>query len=108
MTFGSWVVLFGGARNKEMMNLFYLFNLSTKTWEICKGNYQFCLKGRYHSSMIYHKDKIYLFGGYYQGINGVEVLNDFYEISIVLPLKNKKAEAQVRMIQTSFDLPSRA
>jgi hypothetical protein len=48
--------------------------------------------------MCAHKGRFYLFGGAYNGAEGVDYLNDFYEITIVFPVKGSPAKAKVREI----------
>lgn len=52
--------------------------------------------------MICLNSKVYLFGGYYPGSNGLQQLNDFYEIKVTIPYKGASASAEVRLINTEI------
>jgi len=45
-------------------------------------------------------DKIYLYGGYGQGIDGVEVLDDFWEVKIRVPHKGNPPNASALRINS--------
>ena len=59
------------------------------------------MKGRYHASLVSLRDKLYLFGGYFHGVNGTETLNDFYYTEFKLPFGEVQAKAKVRRIVSS-------
>lgn len=106
----NWLVFYGGYNSDQIpsVNNLYVFSIDSRTWYHCSGNYDFKLKSRQGTAMCTHDGRIYLFGGAYDGSNGIDYLNDFYEITIAFPFKGSPARAEVQQIITIISPEPRA
>lgn len=94
------MLYFGGDSNGEYSNLIYLYNIDSKYWHICQGNYQENLRSRTEASMLNLNGRIYLFGGYSKCSEGLKGLNDFYELVINPAYKSNPATTTIVKINT--------
>jgi N-acetylneuraminic acid mutarotase len=61
---GNVVYLFGGYDGTTRMNDFFVLDLKTTTWTVVRHRFGTPPSERYFHSMVYHKRKLYVYGGY--------------------------------------------